>query len=159
MSTTSFGESRSDHSGIERTSRSISLRLATMVNKPEHCRRSIDSHAIRHLLKITRPYLRESNVRQSSNEVKTETARPALGTKVQGDTIRYHTHTHTHTHTPRHTHKAEKPKTNTLALVINTAAARGVTNGRPRVSDSVGPSHNVNRTSRLPAGVGAAAHR
>jgi hypothetical protein len=46
VSTTSFGESRSDHSGIERTSRSISLRLATMVNKPEHCRRSIDSHAI-----------------------------------------------------------------------------------------------------------------
>ena len=34
MSTTSLGESRSDHAGIERTSRSIPLRLATMVNKP-----------------------------------------------------------------------------------------------------------------------------
>ena len=108
---------------------------------------------------MTRPYLRLSNVRQSSDEVQTETARPALGTEVQGDTIRYqnpfptsHFQTTTHTHT--NTHKAEKPTKNTLALVSRSTAARGATNGRPRVSDGVGLSHNDNRTRRLPAGVG-----
>ena len=38
-------------------------------------------------------------------------------------------------------------------------AARGATNGRPRVSDSVEQSRNVNRTSWLPAGVGGAANK
>ena len=38
-------------------------------------------------------------------------------------------------------------------------AARGATNGRPRVSDSVGSLNNVNRTRRVPAGVGGAANK